>query len=92
MWGGLSKDNRGILLPRHFDNSVSVYLFLKFDLWLGKSEKFNSQGMKENRAFRIFFIIKKKNTKQTDFAKNFPETPLQNIQRYLNPLFQHILF
>ena len=43
----------GVLLPRHFDNSLSVYLFLDFELQLGKSEKFNNQGMKENRAFRI---------------------------------------
>ena len=47
-----------VLLPRHFDNSLSVYLFLKFEPQLDKSEKFNNQGKKENRAFRILFITK----------------------------------
>ena len=28
--GGLYRDNKGVLLPRHFGNSLSVYLFLKF--------------------------------------------------------------
>ena len=56
---GLYRDNRGMLLPRHFDNSLCVYLVLKFEPQLGKSEKFINQGMKENRAFRILFIIKK---------------------------------
>ena len=49
----------GMLLPRHFDNSLSMYCFLKFEPQLSTSEKFNNQGMKENRAFRIFFITKK---------------------------------
>ena len=31
----------------------------KFEPQLGKSENFNNQGMKENRAFRILFITKK---------------------------------
>ena len=47
-----------MLLPRHFDNSLIVYLFLKFESQLGKSEKFNNQGMKENRTFEILFITK----------------------------------
>ena len=48
-----------MLLTRHFDNSLSVYLFLQFEPKLGKSEKFNNQGMKENKADRIPFITKK---------------------------------
>ena len=48
-----------MLLPRHFDNSLSVYLLLEFEPWLGQSEKFNNQGMKENKTFRIPFITKK---------------------------------
>ena len=28
--GGLYRDNSGGAPPRHFDNSLSVYLFLKF--------------------------------------------------------------
>ena len=39
---------QGLLLPRHFDNSFSVYPFLEFEPQLGKSEKFNNQGMKVN--------------------------------------------
>ena len=50
---------RGVLLTKHFGNSLSVYLFLEFEPELGKSEKFNNQGMKENKAFRIPFITKK---------------------------------
>ena len=48
--------------------------------------------MKENKAFRIPFITKKTIKKQTGFAKNFLEAPIQSIQRCLNPLFQPILF
>ena len=47
-----------VLLTRHFDNSLSVYLFLEFEPELGKSEKFNNQGMKEKKAFRIPVITK----------------------------------
>ena len=43
----------GGLLHRHIDNSHNVYHISEFEPWLGKSEKFNIQGMKENRAFRI---------------------------------------
>ena len=52
-------NKEGVLFPRHFDNSLSVYLFLEFQPQLGKSEKFNNQGMKENKTFRIPFITKK---------------------------------
>ena len=48
-----------MLLTRHFDNSLSVYPLFEFEPWLGKSKKFNNQGMKENKAFRIPFITKK---------------------------------
>ena len=48
-----------MLLPRHFDNNLNVYRFLKYEPQLGKSEKFNNQGMEENRAFRILFVTKK---------------------------------
>ena len=47
-----------MLFPRHFDNSLSAYLFLEFEPQLGKSEKFNNQGIKENKAFGIPFIAK----------------------------------
>ena len=50
---------RKVLLTRHFDNSLSVYLSLEFQPQLGKSETFNNQGMKENKTFRIPFITKK---------------------------------
>ena len=46
--------------------------------------------MKENKAFRILFITKKTIKKQKRFIKNVLETPIQSIQRCLNP--QHILF
>ena len=57
--GALSLMGRRVLLTRHFDDSLSVYLFLEFEPQLGKSEKFNNQGMKENKAFRVPFITKK---------------------------------
>ena len=42
--------------------------------------------MKEDRAFRILFIIK--NSKKADrlrsFAPDFLETPIQSLQRWLN--------
>ena len=44
--------------------------------------------MKGNRAFRILFITKK----ETGFAWNFLETPMQNVQRFPSPLFQYTLF
>ena len=34
----------------HIDNSLSVYLFLEFVPWLGKSEEFDNLVMKSNRA------------------------------------------
>ena len=58
-WGTLPRIGRRVLLTRHFDNSLSVYLFLEFESQLGKSEKFNNQGIKEKKAFRIPFITKK---------------------------------
>ena len=57
--GTLHPIGRMVLLTRHFDNSLSVYRFLQFEPQLGKSEKFNNQRMKENKAFRIPFITKK---------------------------------
>ena len=56
-WGEFIPNNRE--KDRHFDNSLSVYLFLEFEPKLSKSEKFNNQGMKENKTFRIPFITKK---------------------------------
>ena len=58
-WGTLPPIGRRVFLTRHFDNSLSVYLFLESEPWLDKSEKFNNQGMKESKAFRIPFITKK---------------------------------
>ena len=57
--GTLPPIERRVILTRHFDNSLSVYLFPEFEPLLGKSEKFDNQGMKEVKAFRIPFIIKK---------------------------------
>ena len=50
---------RTVLLTKQFGNSLSVYIFLEIESWLSKSEKFNNQGMKENKAFRITFITTK---------------------------------
>ena len=57
-WGTLSPIGRRVFLTRHFDKSVSLYHFLEFQPWLAKSEKFNNQGSKENKAFRIPFVTK----------------------------------
>ena len=59
--GTLPPIERKVLLTKHFDNSLSVYLFLEFEPKLGKSEKFNNQGKqrKGNKAFRIPFITKR---------------------------------
>ena len=59
--GGFTPDIR-VLLPRHFYNSLSVCLFLEFELQLGKSEKLNNQEMKGTRDVRILFIPKKQLT------------------------------
>ena len=50
---------RRVLLARHVHNSISVYLFLEFERQLGESEKFNNQGIKEHKAFRIPVITRK---------------------------------
>ena len=60
-----------MLLNKHFGNSLSVYLFLEFEPELGKSEKFNNQGMKENKAVRIPFITKKQLKSREDLHKIF---------------------
>ena len=57
-WGTLPPIGRRMLLTGHFNNSVGVNLFLKFEPQLGKSGKFKDQGMEENKAFRIHFITK----------------------------------
>ena len=57
-WGTLTPIGRRVLLARHFNNSVGVNLFLEFEPQLGKSGRFNDQGMEENKAFRIHFITK----------------------------------
>ena len=57
-WGTLPSIGRKVLLTKHFDNSLSIYLFLEFEPYLGKSEKFINQEMKEEKAFRICFITK----------------------------------
>ena len=43
----------------HFDVLLLSIAYIKFQRNLGKSEKSNNQGMKENKAFRIPFITKK---------------------------------
>ena len=58
-WETLLPIGRRVLFTRHFDKSLSVYVFLEFEAELGKSEKFTNQGKKENKAFRIPFITKK---------------------------------
>ena len=58
-WWNFTPIVRRVLLTRHFHNSLSVYLSVEFESQLGKSEKFNNQGIKENKAFRIPFITKK---------------------------------
>ena len=78
--GGVFTPDIRVLLPRHFYNSLSVCLFLEFELQLGKSEKLNNQEMKGNRDFRILFIPKKTIKNQTDFAWNFLEIPIQSVQ------------
>ena len=52
----------------------------------------NRAFTKENRAFRIFFITKKKKKKQTGFPLNFLETPILSVHRCLIRLFQRTLF
>ena len=52
-WADFISNNRE--KDRHFDNSLSVYVFVEFEPKLGKSEKFNNQGMKENKTFRIIY-------------------------------------
>ena len=75
-----------MLLPRHIDNSRSMYLFLKFYPYLSKSAEFNNQELLE------FFLLPKNNKKQSGFAWNFLKTPIRSLQSCLNPLFQRTLF
>ena len=49
----------GGLISRGMGNSLSLYLFLELDPYLGKSDKFNNQRITKNRAFRILFVSKK---------------------------------
>ena len=59
--------------PRLINYSVSVYLFLKFELELGKSAESNNHGIKENIAFRSYYCLSTEK-QQTGFVKNFLET------------------
>ena len=45
----LPKIGKTVLLTSKFGNSSSLYLFLKFESQLGKSEKFNNPDMQENK-------------------------------------------
>ena len=57
-WGDVTPIERRVLLTRHFDNSLSVYLFLEFQ---SQTNQRNSiiKDWKENKAFRFPFITKK---------------------------------
>ena len=92
--GGFYPRQGGVLLPRHFDNSLSVYLFLEFEPQLGKSEKFNNQGMKENKAFRIPFIVKKQLKCRQALHRIFlkPQYKIQkgNSILYFNTSFSYV--
>ena len=50
---------------RHIDNSLILYLLLEFKSWLYKSNEFNNQGTKENRAFRSYLFCHLTKTKKT---------------------------
>ena len=61
-----------LLLSRHIKNSLSEYLFLNSEPYLGKSEEFNNQGLKVNRNLNaILFFLSKSNKKQTSSAWNY---------------------
>ena len=54
-------------LPPMWGVLLNMHLFLKFQPQLGKSEKLNNQGMRQNRAFKILYNTK---NKQTTIKKN----------------------
>ena len=59
---------------------------------VGKSEEFNSQGIKWNRAFRgCFFCPRKKQQKADRLCMKFYSNPNRSIQRCLIS-FQRLLF
>ena len=61
---------------RHISNSrLSVYLFLKSEPELGKSEEFNNHGIKENKTYKSYSFLSPKK-QHTGFAWNFLETPV----------------
>ena len=101
LWGTLSPIGRRVLLTRHFDNSLSVYLFLEFEPKLGKSEKFNNQGTKGNKAFRIPFITKQQLKIRQPLHKIFlkpwyklykgPQSSILTHPFLMFPLFQKYL-
>ena len=93
--GGLYPDREGVLLSRHFDNSLSVYHFLKFEPQVGKSEKLNNQRIKENKAFRIPFIIKNQLKSSQALHRTFLKLQCE-VQRgasilYFNASFSGVL-
>ena len=82
---------RRVLHTRHFSNRLSVYLFLEFEPQLGKLEKFNNQGMKENKAFRIPFITKKQLKGRQDLHRIFLK-PQYKVYRDASVLYCNASF
>ena len=72
--GGDFAPNKGVILPRHIDDSLKMFLFLEFEPQLGKSE---------NRAFKVLFTTKK----QTAFAWNCLEKPQYKSHRGVSILY-----
>ena len=70
-----------ICVSRHISNSLSAYLFLNFELQLGKSKEFNNEEMEAQvkRAFKSFYFLPLKETikKQTSSAWSFLQQPMQ---------------
>ena len=95
--GGSLLRIRGVSLPRHIGNSISVYLFLEFKSLPSKSEEFSSQRMKQSRALRIIFTKKRDrlcmkfslgpNTKCTEVHQSSVSTPPLSNVPYFSKIF-----
>ena len=77
----------------HIKSSLSLYLFLNFELPQGKSKEFSNQGMKVHieRASKNY-VTKNTIKKQTESAWNFLQPQIQVYSSWVHHLFQNQYF
>ena len=84
------QENPGPIVSRHISKSLNIYLFLDFELELGKSKELNNKRMRVRvkRAFKSYFLSPKNVLKsQTGSGWNYLQSPIQVCRDAYIPYF-----